>query len=244
MRRFALTISLALLPLAATPRHVGVARAARQCPTVKVSCPDSVPNGDEITFNLEFDAAASAVKNTFNWQTSAGTIASGQGTLSLKVDSTGIAGQPVTATVEVTGLPSSCGNSSSCTTIVMSRLIGCGFDEYGDIPFEDEQARLDNFAMELQNDPTSQGYLICYGGRVGYEGEARRRCDRAKGYLSNTRDISADRIVTVDGGYREDLTVKVVVVPSGATPPAPSPTVDPRNVVIIKRKAGRKPGSR
>ena len=37
-------------------------------------------------------------------------------------------------------------------------------DEYGNIRFNDEKARLDNFAIELQNDPTAQGYLVCYGG--------------------------------------------------------------------------------
>jgi hypothetical protein len=103
-------------------------------------------------------------------------------------------------------------------------------DEYGNIRFNDEKARLDNYAIELQNDPTAQGYLVCYGGRKGRAGEAQKRCDRAKDYLVTTRGIDSSRIVTVDGGYREDLTVELWVVPSGATPPAASPTVDPSEV--------------
>jgi hypothetical protein len=240
VRRLALTTVIALLPLAATPRHVGVVRAEQQCPAIKVSCPDGAHPGEEINFNAEVDVAASAVKNTFNWEISAGTITGGQGTPSLKVDSTGLGGgQALTATVEVGGLPAACGRKASCSTPLI-QLIGCGFDEYGDIPFDDEKARLDNFAIELENDPTAQGYLLCYGGRVGYEGEAQARCDRAKNYISNTRGIEASRVVTVDGGFREDLTVRLVVVPSGATPPAPSPTVDPRDVTILKRKEARK----
>ncbi|MEA3013024.1 MAG: hypothetical protein QOD42_1569 [Sphingomonadales bacterium] len=113
-------------------------------------------------------------------------------------------------------------------------------DEYGDIPFEDEKARLDNFAIEVQNNPMGQGYLICYGGRVGRAGEAMRRCRRARNYVSGHRRIEASRIVMVDGGYREDLTVELWVVPSGVTPPQATPSVDPREVRFIKGKVKRR----
>ncbi|MFL6256445.1 MAG: hypothetical protein ACJ74T_15685 [Pyrinomonadaceae bacterium] len=54
------------------------------------------------------------------------------------------------------------------------------------------------------------------------------------------RGIAPERLVIVDGGFREELTVKIVIVPAGATPPAPTPTVDPREVVIINRGARRR----
>ena len=117
-------------------------------------------------------------------------------------------------------------------------------DEYGDIPFEDEKARLDNFAIEVQNNPTWKGQITCYGGRVGREGEARRRCSRAKGYLSGYRHIPAEQIVTVDGGYREELTVVLWVVPPGAAQPQPSPTVDASEVRFVRGKAKRRPRMR
>jgi hypothetical protein len=248
MRRLALTLALsilALLPLA-TPRRAAVARAAlQQCPAISVTCQDTISPGEAGTFNVSVDAAAADVKYTYKWEVSAGTITAGQGTPLLKVDATGVGEQSVAATVEVTGLPAACARYASCTAGVI-QPIGCRrpLDEYGDIPFEDEQARLDNFAVELQNDPVSSGYLICYGGRVGYEGEARARCDRAKDYISKVRGIAADRIVTVDGGFMEDLSVYVWVVPAGATPPQPSPTVDPSEVTIRKPKAARKPRGR
>jgi hypothetical protein len=114
-------------------------------------------------------------------------------------------------------------------------------DEYGNIRWSDERARLDNFVVELQNNPAARGYMICYGGRVGRAGEAERRCRRAMTYVVNRqRGIDAARIVTVDGGYREDLTVELWVLPSGATPPTASPTVDPSEVRFIKsRPRGR-----
>jgi len=243
MRRLALATILAQLSLAAGSHAGRAARPAFQCPAVKVSCPDSVGSGEEVTFTAQVVGAGATFKPSYDWQVSAGTASGGQGTPSFKVDTTGVSGE-VTATVEVAGLSPVCERQASCTTAVRRQLIGCGFDEYGNIQFEDEQARLDNFAIELQNDPTARGYLLCYGGRRGYEGEARRRCDRAKRYLTGVRDIEAERVVTVDGGFREDLTVKLSIVPAGATPPAPSPTVDASEVVIIKGKPGRKDDQR
>ncbi|HEX8722175.1 MAG TPA: hypothetical protein VF736_16290 [Pyrinomonadaceae bacterium] len=214
------------------------------CPTVNVSCPsEQVRPGTPITFTANVSGGDPNVTPTFNWTVSAGTISSGQGTSSITVDTTGLANnQTVTATVDVGGYDRNCSTSSSCSTGITA--IGPRkIDEYGNIRFNDEKARLDNFAIELQNDPTAQGYLVCYGGRRGRTGEAQRRCDRAKDYLVTTRGISADRIVTVDGGFREDLTVELWIVPSGATPPAASPTVDPSEVTPARapsRRRGRR----
>lgn len=117
-------------------------------------------------------------------------------------------------------------------------------DEYGNIKWEDEQARLDNFAIEVLYNPDARGYLFCYGGRVGRVGEARRRCARAKNYVSGYRNVEASRIVTVDGGFREDLTVELWVVPPGATPPQATPTVAVGEVRFVKGKHKRKPRGR
>jgi hypothetical protein len=201
------------------------------CPTVSVTCPDTGTIGTPVTFTANVSGGDSAVTPTFNWTVSAGTISSGQGTSSITVDTTGVGGgTTITATVDVGGYDRSCSTSSSCTVNFPTHPMARKIDEYGNIRFNDEKARLDNYAIELQNDPTAQGYLICYGGRKGRTGEGQRRCDRAKDYLVNTRGISGDRIVTVDGGYKEDLTVELWVVPQGANPPTASPTVDPSEV--------------
>lgn len=246
MRLLLLLTALLLLPaLLTTPPTGGAAPTPRQCPAVTVSCPDTVRTGEPIEFNASVDTAAAAVKFTYDWTLSAGALVAGQGTASVRVDTTGLDGsQPVTATVEVSGLPAGCVRAASCTTGVLQMVFGCGFDEYGDIRFDDEKARLDNFAIELMNDPTAEGYLTCYGGRRGYEGEARRRCERAKDYVVTVRGLDAARVVLVDGGFREDLTVRLVIVPAGATPPAPSPTVDPGEVVVLKNRGARRPRRR
>jgi hypothetical protein len=214
------------------------------CPTVSVSCPADVQEGSPATFTANVSGGPSSMSPTYNWSVSAGTISSGQGTSSITVDTTGIGGQTVTATVELGGVDPACSRTASCSTsiAIVNVPVPRKFDEYGNIRFNDEKARLDNFAIALQNEPGSQGYIIAYGGRRGTAGEAQARADRAKNYLVNTRGIDAGRLVTVDGGYREDLTVELWIVPTGATPPAASPTVDASEVQIVKPRARRRRG--
>ncbi|HKO59594.1 MAG TPA: hypothetical protein VJV03_00410 [Pyrinomonadaceae bacterium] len=194
------------------------------CPTVSVSCPSDVELGQPITFTSSVSTDQSV---TYNWSVSAGTISSGQGTSSITVDTTGLGGQTVTATLELGGLDPACSRTASCSTSVSAPPPGpTKFDEYGDIRFNDEKARLDNYAIQLQNSPGAQGYIIAYG---NCEGAAQARADRAKDYLVNTRGIDAGRIVTIDGGCRADLMVELWIVPTGATPPTAdaSSAVDP-----------------
>lgn len=99
------------------------------------------------------------------------------------------------------------------------------FDEYGDIRFNDEKARLDQFAIALQNEPGARGYLIGYGGRICRAGEAKARANRARGYLIRTRGIEPERFVTLNGGYRSEVGVELYIVPLGASEPPASPTI-------------------
>ncbi len=188
------------------------------CPTVAVTCPSDVSEGGSITFNANFTQGTPEVTATYNWTVSAGTITSGQGTSSITVDTKGLGGQTVTATVEVGGVDPSCGRTASCSTPVRPNpQPPRKFDEYGNIRFNDEKARLDNYAIQLQNEPTAQGYIIGYG---SCDAEGQTRANRAKDYLVNTRGIEAGRIVVVDGGCMPELKVELWIVPQGATPPA------------------------
>jgi hypothetical protein len=185
------------------------------CPTVTVSCADAVEEGAPATFTANFTQGTPAVSETYNWTVSAGTITSGQGTSSITVDTKGLGGNSVTATVEVGGVDPSCNRTASCTTPVRpGARPPRKFDEYGNIRFNDEKARLDNFAIELQNDPTSRAAIVGYG---TCEGEGLTRANRAKDYLVNTRGIDAGRIDAVDGGCLPELQVQLWIIPQGAT---------------------------
>jgi hypothetical protein len=216
------------------------------CPELSVSCPtDLIEAGQPASVSANVSGGDPSASITYNWTVSAGTISSGQGTPSITIDTTGVAGGGnVTATVELGGVAPECNRTASCTFGIKEMPRARKFDEYGNIAFNDEKARLDNFAIELQNNPGAQGYIIAYGGRKARANEAQARADRAKDYLVNTRQIDSGRIVTVDGGYREDLTVELWIVPTGATPPTASPTVDASEVTIIRGRTTRRRGRR
>lgn len=123
---------------------------------------------------------------------------------------------------------------------VVRRVYVCGraLDDYGDIRWDDEQARLDNFGIQLQNYEDMVGYIIAYAGRKATVAEAQIRANRARDYLIKVREIDPERLKAIDGGYKVDLMVQLYVLPVGVEPPI-MPDVDPGQVEIIYEKKRR-----
>ena len=108
------------------------------------------------------------------------------------------------------------------------------FDTYGDIPRTDEEARLDNFAFALQNGPEMKGYVITYAGQTSRFAEAKTYAERAREYLINKRSIAAQRVVALDGGYREKKETEIYLVPNDMPAPTPMPTIPSTEVRIVR----------
>jgi hypothetical protein len=75
------------------------------CPNVSIVCPDRVVVDEPITFSASMSGGSGVVDTTYNWTVSAGRIIEGQGTTTIKVDTTGLGGQTVKATFSVGGYP-------------------------------------------------------------------------------------------------------------------------------------------
>ena len=100
-------------------------------------------------------------------------------------------------------------------------------DEFGDIQASDLIARLDNLAIQLQNEPMARGFLIVYRERRDMPGLSNRYAHRMKDYLVNTRGLASERIATVDGGIAGCLTQELwIVSPGGAPKPRPDAYLD------------------
>jgi hypothetical protein len=80
------------------------------CATLTVSGSDEVEEGRSITFTANLAGGEPTVEPTYKWSVSAGSIFKGQGTATIEVDTSGLAGQQVTATLEVGGYPPECQN--------------------------------------------------------------------------------------------------------------------------------------
>ena len=215
----------------------GLAPTVSPCPyPVNLSAPVTVNEGDVITYTADVTYGGTSALN-YVWTVSPGAkILSGVGTPTIAVDSTGLGNQTVSATLVVndgSGEAACRQVAHGLTSVVRTPRPpreGREFDVCCNCAFDDQKARLDNLAIELQNDPSASAYIVGYGGRTSRTGEADRLITRAKNYLADQRGIDPARIVVVNGGFREESCVEMWIVPSGATAPEPRPTLQPSEV--------------
>jgi hypothetical protein len=237
-----------------------VALSYRPAPPRESPCPYPVilsadaqkTEGEIVTFTADVSYSGSSPLN-YTWTVSPGSarLLSGEGTSRITVDSTGLAGQSITATLVVddgSGDPA-CRQTAQATTIIPPteerERPSRQFDICCSCSFDDQKARLDTLAVELQADPSHTTYVIAYGGRTSRIGQADLLGSRARDYLVTNRAIDQSRIVVINGGFREEDCVELWIVPSGATPPQPTPTVgagDVRPAPATPRRRSRRRG--
>ena len=208
------------------------------CPfPLNISAPKQVTEGEIITYTA--DVAYSGTNSLrYNWQVtpSSARIISGQGSPTLTVDSTGLGNQRITATLTADDGSSypECSQTvqavSAVAPLEKKIIVAREFDECNSCSFDDQKARLDNLAVELQNDPSTRAYILAYGGRMSPLGQVEKLMSRSRDYLITQRGIDASRIVVVNGGFREEDSVELWLVPSGAAAPKPTPTVQAGDV--------------
>jgi hypothetical protein len=208
------------------------------CPyPVNVSAPVSVNDGDLITFTSDVAYGGSApLSYTWTVTPSEARIVNGAGTATITVDSTGLGSQQVTATLVVDdgSGDAMCRQHAQAVTSVVPRKppeVECRpFDQFPSVAFDDDKARFDNLAIDLQNTRDSQAYIIIYAGRTSRVGQADMLGKRTMDYLVNQRGIDSSRITIVNGGYRDTDFIEIWVCPPGARTPQPTPTVQPGDV--------------
>jgi hypothetical protein len=222
-----------------------------QCPFLRVSGSTYIPKSNSpLEFKATVETNGKKVQPTFSWKVSQGTIINGHGTDTISVELPEGASGQIIAKVDLGGFSLEC--PIETTTAKYQTAFGISyfkFDEYGDICSDDEKARLDNFAVQLQDNRELQAYVVFYGGRCysscGYDyprhrprrplmGEAEARAGRIRPYLVNTRGLKPERIFVTSGGHRESWTAELWMVPKGEKPPPLSPTVQPQDIKYRK----------
>lgn len=191
------------------------------CPTIEIVCPTNIGIDQPLTFTSRANGGTPSIAPVYNWTVSAGSIIEGQGTNTIKVDTSGLAGQTVRAYLTMPGYGTlNCGADCG-VSIPVPRITSRKFDEFPDIQRNDEKARLDNLVIELQNDPTATAYVVIYPGRAGKRGDVQHHASRIVDYMVNSRGIDENRIVTLVGTARNELFVELWITPRGANPPNP-----------------------
>ncbi|HEY0170533.1 MAG TPA: hypothetical protein VGB98_05890 [Pyrinomonadaceae bacterium] len=198
------------------------------CPFVRVEGATFIPKpSGPLSFKASLSVNNSKVSPTFSWSVSAGRIVEGQGTNTVTVEPPPGASGEVVAKVEVHGFSLECpAESTAAYAKTAAGVTHFKLDEFGDIRQGDTKARLDNLAIELNNDPTLQVHLVVYGGRAGPRVQAAMRAAWLKDYLVQTRGLDPARVLTVEGGFRDELSGELWLSQRGAPAPQVRPTVD------------------
>ena len=203
------------------------------CPyNINVSGPDKVTEGDLITFAAFNAVSGGSTALNYVWKVSPenARITSGLGTPSITVDTTGLGNQTVRAEVEVTDgmYDATCRQRIAVSTqvdkfIPPPPIVPEEFDKIVFRVFDDDKARLDNYAVALQNRPDVQGYVITYQGTAKKSPNAEKMAKRSLDYLVKSRGIDPRRLTFVQGGTREATMGDLFIVPANATLPVPTP---------------------
>lgn len=122
-----------------------------------------------------------------------------------------------------------------------ARVFAQKIDEYGQIGHCDLTARLDNLAVELQNDPELRGYLVGYDPAQRPGKYAESFLKYAKGYLVISRGLDDSRIILRYGGRNSADAVKTElwVVPQDAYLPVAAEPLDDGDGAEINGKLER-----
>ncbi len=214
------------------------------CPyPVSVSAPERINEGEIITFASDVEYGGnSGLKYAWTITPKSARVISGAGTPTINVDSTGLGGQRIIATLSVSdgSADPSCLQTAQSVALVIAPerkvIVAREFDECNNCTFDDQKARLDNLAVELQNDPSTKAYIIAYGGRTSPIAQVDVLMKRARSYMIDQRGIDGSRLVIINGGFREGDSVELWIVPSGAAPPRATPTVQAGDVKPAKRR--------
>ena len=104
-------------------------------------------------------------------------------------------------------------------------------DTFGQATGEDRSARFDNFFHQILNNPKSLGYVFIYCGKTCGNGEVESHF-RGIEIKTAWNKFPRDRLVVLNGGYRDTLQVELWIVSEGACPPAPKSTLNIKDVTF------------
>jgi hypothetical protein len=200
-------------------------------------CPDySLAPGQSMTLRAEVFGAKEVLGEedakliSYRWEVSGGKIILGQRTPQVTIEACELPSSSVSfvdVKIKLDGGPPELEKERSCRLKIDPK---CAppflYDQYEDISLKDEQQRLDRLGRYLTGeDSGAVAYLVAYAGRTSCFREAKLRADRARRYLEANYKLDASRVITVDGGFRDKLTVNIFTSAYDTCGPFPTPSL-------------------
>jgi hypothetical protein len=208
------------------------------CPEINVAGDGFRHDRNEpLKFSVAINGAGTNESFPLEWSVSAGKIIGGQGTNQIQIDLSETDAKKITAAVIVKGLAPECDcHSFNSTKIGLYPYL---IDEFPHVPYSEIAARIDQFFVQLGNEPTMTGYIIIYGSRQGKIRDVTRVTKSLRDMMAFRR-YDTSRVIIVDGGLREEMWVEVYLVPPGSEPPKPTPTLNRELIVEPQIKIPKK----
>ena len=192
---------------------------SQKCPKITVRGPAGIWEiGDLLHFHAELDE--SNHKNlSYHWRVKGGALEKGQSTLTIKVRSPKSFEQIVTATLEVTGLPSNCPSIASETAGIAIEPTYTVLDEYSISARDINKPSLARLAKRLVEFPDDYGYIIEYFPPATPRATTERKIRQIQAYLrSQGQPENEYKIVVAEA---ERTYTKIYSIPPGVEHPQP-----------------------
>jgi hypothetical protein len=115
-------------------------------------------------------------------------------------------------------------NANATVLFIDERTI---FDEFfNTLSKDDTRARWDNLGQALRDQPNMIGWVFSYAGRDESRCESMLNLKELRDYLVKKRKIPRNRLMLIDGGYRERGTTIMYLDPKDSKfPPTAYPTL-------------------
>lgn len=166
----------------------------------------------------------------YRWEIFGGTVTAGQGTPEVAITASDLRPPGINSIkvkVKLAGGPPELQKEMSCVLKIDPQCQAPAlFENFGDIPWQAEQKILNRLGEHLTTgSPQSVAFLVVYAGQGSCVREARWRANRAKEYLLGRYKIGADRVIAIDGGFRDMVSVDLFIATKDSCGPFPNPNL-------------------
>jgi len=197
----------------------------QNCPSISVSAPSSnVKEGTAATFSVNVSGGRADLSVTYNWSISAGTIESGQGTSVINVNTSGVGGQNITATVELGGLPAECVRTSSATAGVDGPPAAEQYNQGNYTTLKAFKEEADRFAGDITSGnyitQSPRAVIFLYPGKTAVSAAAIRDMTTAMKAALTKYGMKSTMYKIKTGAKKEQTSYELWIVPEGAAEPA------------------------
>ncbi len=164
----------------------------------------------------------------FIWRVSPGsaTFEQYKNNQTLRVDSTDLGGSTLKVGLQVSDrhYGKSCAQELEASISVhkLPPIEGDPFDEFVSVSNDDDKARLDGLAIELQNNPTFRAMIIIRPGKKESKNfrSPRTLSKMAREYLVQKRGVASSRLTFVEGAKRDATSYQILLLPPGVKKPS------------------------